>query len=83
MSADWQAAQESLKAAADKARSESQIGVPKERVPTVSGETLEQKQAWNAMSAFANCGRAVAQVRGSYVPTSDIDHGWRLSQRGS
>ena len=24
------------------------------------------------MSAFANCGRAVAHVRGSYVPESDI-----------
>jgi hypothetical protein len=24
--------------------------------------------AWNAVSAFANCGRAVALVRGSYVP---------------
>jgi hypothetical protein len=24
--------------------------------------------AWNAVSAFANCGRAVAFVRGSYVP---------------
>ena len=24
------------------------------------------------MSAFANCGRAVAHVRGSYVPMSDI-----------
>jgi hypothetical protein len=24
--------------------------------------------AWNAVSAFANCGRAVARVRGSYVP---------------
>ena len=23
---------------------------------------------WNAVSAFANCGRAVAHVRGSYVP---------------
>ena len=24
--------------------------------------------AWNAVSAFANCGHAVAHVRGSYVP---------------
>ena len=24
--------------------------------------------AWNAVSAFANCGRAVAHVQGSYVP---------------
>ena len=23
---------------------------------------------WNAVAAFANCGRAVAHVRGSYVP---------------
>ena len=28
--------------------------------------------AWNAVSAFANCGRAVAHVRGSYVPIADI-----------
>src|SRR5271165_3071603 len=28
--------------------------------------------AWNAVSAFANCGRAVAHVRGSYGPTRDI-----------
>jgi hypothetical protein len=27
-------------------------------------------RAWNAVSAFANCGRAVAHVRGSYVPNS-------------
>src|SRR5439155_22824101 len=27
--------------------------------------------AWDAVSAFANCGRAVAYVRGSYVPISD------------
>ena len=27
--------------------------------------------AWNAVSAFANCGRAVAHVRGSYVPGRD------------
>src|SRR5258708_29271759 len=27
---------------------------------------------WNAVSAFANCGRAVAHVRGSYVPTGNI-----------
>ena len=27
--------------------------------------------AWNAVSAFANCGRAVADVRGSYVPIID------------
>jgi hypothetical protein len=26
---------------------------------------------WDAASAFANCGRAVAHVRGSYVPTAD------------
>jgi len=26
----------------------------------------------NAVSAFANCGRAVAQVRGSYVSIADI-----------
>jgi hypothetical protein len=28
--------------------------------------------AWNAVSAFANPGRAVAHVRGSYVPRPDI-----------
>jgi hypothetical protein len=26
---------------------------------------------WNGVSAFANCGRAVAHVRGSYVPCVD------------
>ena len=30
--------------------------------------------AWNAVSAFANCGHAVAHVRGSYVPCSDLTH---------
>jgi hypothetical protein len=29
---------------------------------------LTNGYAWNAVSAFANCGRAVAFVRGSYVP---------------
>ena len=28
--------------------------------------------AWNAVLAFANCGRAVAHVQGSYVPLGDI-----------
>ena len=28
--------------------------------------------AWNAVSAFANCGRAVAHVRGSYVPQAEV-----------
>jgi hypothetical protein len=28
--------------------------------------------AWNAVSAFANCGRAVAHVRGSYVPIAAV-----------
>ena len=28
--------------------------------------------AWNAVSAFANCGRAVAHVRGSYGPDADF-----------
>jgi len=28
--------------------------------------------AWNAVSAFANCGRAIAHVRGSYVPLADF-----------
>jgi hypothetical protein len=27
--------------------------------------------AWNAVSAFANCGHAVAHVQGSYVPQPD------------
>jgi hypothetical protein len=31
---------------------------------------LTNECAWNAVSAFANCGRAVAHVRGSSVPTS-------------
>jgi hypothetical protein len=29
---------------------------------------LTNGSAWNAVAAFANCGRAVAHVRGSYVP---------------
>jgi hypothetical protein len=33
---------------------------------------LTNGSAWNAVSAFANCGRAVAHVRGSYVPTSEV-----------
>ena len=28
---------------------------------------------WDAVSAFANCGRAVAHVQGSYVPKSEIN----------
>jgi len=28
--------------------------------------------AWNAVSAFANCGRAVAHVRGSYGPRANL-----------
>ncbi len=28
--------------------------------------------AWNAVSASANCGRAVAHVRGSYGPTAEM-----------
>ena len=28
-------------------------------------------QPWNAVSAFANCGRAVARVRGSFGPCVD------------
>jgi len=28
--------------------------------------------AWNAVSAFANCGGTVAHVRGSYVPKADL-----------
>ena len=31
-------------------------------------QSVDQRIAWNAVSAFANCGRAVAHVRGSYVP---------------
>ena len=36
-------------------------------------------RAWNAMSAFANTGCAVAHVRGSYVPTSEVTgvKGWQ------
>ena len=40
--------------------------------------------AWNAGSAFANCGRAVAHVRGSNVPVTEVanlirslDRRWR------
>ena len=32
------------------------------------GSSLTNGCAWNAMSAFANGGRAVAHVRGSYLP---------------
>jgi hypothetical protein len=32
----------------------------------------------NAVSAFANCGRAVAHVRGSYVPTSGLMHCYKI-----
>jgi hypothetical protein len=30
-------------------------------------QSVDQRMASNAVSAFANCGRAVAHVRGSYV----------------
>ena len=29
-------------------------------------QSVDQRMRWNAVSAFANCGRAVAHVRGSY-----------------
>ena len=32
----------------------------------------QRMRPWNAVSAFANCGRAVANVRGSYVPSTDM-----------
>ena len=38
------------------------------RAATVGRSRLTNGCAWNAVSAFANCGRAVAHVRGSYVP---------------
>ena len=31
---------------------------------------------WNAVLAFANCGRAVVHIRGSYVPHSDVGSYW-------
>jgi predicted DNA-binding transcriptional regulator AlpA len=39
---------------------------PRERLSKV--QSVEHGCAWNAVSAFANCGRAVAHVRGSYGP---------------
>ena len=32
--------------------------------------------AWNAVSAFANCGRAVAHVRGSYMQITANHRSW-------
>ena len=52
---------------------------PRNNAPTGAGGLGEAKQGsvglptdalWNAVSAFANCERAVAHVRGSYVPMS-------------
>ena len=37
--------------------------------------------AWNAVSAFANCGRAAAHVRGSYVPIPDSWNAAKLFAR--
>ena len=37
-------------------------------------QSVDQRMRLNAVSAFANCGRAVAHVRGSYVPTAAIGH---------
>ena len=34
-------------------------------------QSVTNRCAWNAVSTFANCGRAVAFVRGSYVQISD------------
>ena len=31
-------------------------------------QSVDQRMRLNAVSAFANCGRAVAHIRGSYVP---------------
>ena len=38
--------------------------------------------AWNAVSAFANCGRAVAHVRGSYVPIAAVSRCSRMRVEG-
>ena len=35
---------------------------------------VDQRMCLNAVSAFANCRRVVAFVRGSYVPTAAIGH---------
>ena len=32
-------------------------------------QSVDQRVRWNAASAFANCGRAVAHVRASYGPS--------------
>ena len=34
---------------------------------------------WNAVTAFTNCGRAVAHVRGSYVPTREVSEAGELA----
>src|SRR6476661_8097189 len=39
--------------------------------------------AWNAVSAFANCGGAVAFVRSTYVPRGDLAPPGPLPRRGS
>ena len=35
--------------------------------------------AWNAESAFANCGRAVAHGRGSYGPTPEVRRSYSIT----
>ena len=35
-------------------------------------QSVDQRMRLGAVSAFVNCGRAVAHVRGSYVPIDDI-----------
>jgi len=40
-------------------------------IETESAINLSLPAPWNAVSAFANCGRAVAHVRGSYVPKNE------------
>ena len=38
-------------------------------------QSVDQRmRLWNAVSAFANCGRAVAHVRGSYGPRTGHSH---------
>ena len=52
-------------------RAPARVRGPK-REPASLKRRLTNGCAWNAVSAFANCGRAVAHVRGSYVPEGDI-----------
>ena len=42
------------------------------RNSTITVQSLTNGCAWDAVAAFANCGRALAHVRGSYGPKGDF-----------